>query len=60
MPETHNCPHCGALYEVHYGKPASDETRSAKCQVCGQQLHAREGASFPHYELVGMPDGTKV
>jgi predicted Zn finger-like uncharacterized protein len=61
MPETLKCPHCGAVYQVSYEKPVSGEGKEpVDCAVCGQRLDSREGASFRHYELVAMPDGTSV
>ncbi len=31
MPQTHKCPHCGALYEVVYEKTISGDKRTANC-----------------------------
>ena len=60
MPESYKCPHCGAVYEISNEKSATDETNPVSCQVCGQQMNSRDGASFRHYELVAMQDGTTV
>jgi predicted Zn finger-like uncharacterized protein len=60
MPETYKCPHCGAVYDISYEKPVTDDRQRVDCEVCGQQMDSREGASFRHYELVAMPDGTAV
>ena len=60
MPQTHKCPHCGALYEVVYEKTISGDKRTANCQVCGKQMDSSNELGIPHYELVKMPDGTNV
>ena len=60
MPQTHKCPHCGALYEIVYEKTISGDKRTANCQVCGKQMDSTNGSSILCYELVKMPDGTNV
>jgi transcription elongation factor Elf1 len=60
MPETYQCPHCGAVYEVTHDKTVFREDHAADCQVCGKPMASRNRATIPHYELVTMPDGTSV
>ena len=58
MTETLRCSHCGALYEVKREKTVSGEER-AECQLCGKRMESTDGF-IARYELVQMPDGTKV
>jgi len=60
MAETFKCAHCGALYEVTYGKTPPGDRHAGHCQVCGRPMDTRSDGTIPHYELVRMPDGTNI
>ena len=61
MAETFKCPQCGALYEIITNeKTVSEDKDAANCRLCGKQMPLTKGSSILRYELVQMPDGTKV
>ena len=61
MAETFKCPQCGALYEIITDeKTVSEDKDAANCRLCGKQMDVTKGSSILRYELVQMPDGTKI
>ena len=55
----HECPHCGALYEVTYTKFTWRDKDSANCTVCGKEMASWNQSKSPSFDLVRRPgEGT--
>lgn len=52
----HECPHCGALYEVTYTKFPSRDKDSADCFVCGKEMTTWNSSRCPNFSLVRRPE----